>query len=246
MELPTYVALSRLTAQQRALDVTATNLANASTPGFKAGRVLFTDWLSTQTGADAPRGGRTIAYTQDRATYHEQQAGSLQQTGNPLDLALTGDGYFTVNTPRGPRLTRAGRFSPMPNGTVGDMDGNALLDAAGQAIRLAPTDTRLTIAADGTMTSENGAVGRIGVVKLADANRITPEGSRMLRADTGTSPVTTPQVVQGAVEDSNVQPIIETTRMMNDMRSFQFTAQFVQAESDRMQGAIDKITQRKV
>jgi flagellar basal-body rod protein FlgF len=73
---------------------------------------------------------------------------------------------------------------------------------------------------------------------------MTAEGARLLRADAATAPVATPKLVQGAVEDSNVQPIVETTRMMNDLRSFQFTSQFLQAEADRMQTAIDKITQR--
>src|SRR6185312_7646828 len=154
MELPTYVALSRLAAQQRAMDVTAANLANASTPGFKASRMLFTDWLSSQTGTNSPRGERSVAFTQDRATYREQAPGTLQQTGNPLDLAISGEGYFTVSTPQGPRLTRAGRFSPLADGTIGDSDGNSVLDSAGQKIRLSPTDTRLTIAADGTVSGE--------------------------------------------------------------------------------------------
>src|SRR4051794_39678694 len=244
MELPTYVALSRLAAQQRAMDVTATNLANASTPGFKASRVQFSDWLSAQTGTDNLPGQRSIAYTQDRATYRDQAAGTLQHTGNPLDLAVSGEGYFTVDTPRGPRLTRAGRFGPLPNGTLGDSEGNSVLDSAGQKIRLAPADTHVTITADGTISSESGTIGRIGLVKPADANRVTPEGGRVLRADSDTSPVATPKVVQGAVEDSNVQPILETTRMMADLRSFQFTTQFVEAEAERMQNAIDKITRR--
>ncbi len=246
MELPTYVALSRLTAQQRAMDVTATNLANAGTPGFKAGRMLFSDWLNRQTGTEAPRGGKVVAHAQDRATYHDRQAGTLQQTGNPLDFAISGDGFFTVDTPRGPRLTRAGRFSPLPDGRVGDTDGNALMDSAGQPIRLAPTDTRITVTADGTISAESGRIGRIGVVQPADPYRITPEGARTLRANSDTAPVATPKLVQGAIEDSNVQPIVETTRMMADLRSFQFTTQFVQAEADRMQSAIDKLTQRKV
>jgi flagellar basal-body rod protein FlgF len=119
-----------------------------------------------------------------------------------------------------------------------------VLDSAGQKIRISPNDSQITITADGTVSSESGTIGRIGVVKPADANRMTAEGGRTLRADSDTSPVATPQVVQGAVEDSNVQPIIETTRMMADLRSFQFTSQFVEAEADRMQNAIDKITKR--
>ena len=245
MELPTYVALSRLSAQQRALDVTASNLANASTPGFKASRVLFTDWLSAQTGTDMPGGDRKLAYTQDRATYREQQPGSLQHTSNPLDLAISGDGYFTVNTPRGPRLTRAGHFSQQANGTIGDMDGNALLGTSGAPLRIAPTDTDITITADGTVSTESGEIGRIGVVMPNDQNRLSAEGNRDLRADVPTEAVREPKIVQGAVEDSNVQSVVETTRMMSDLRSFQFTTQFVQAESERMQSAIDKITARK-
>jgi flagellar basal-body rod protein FlgF len=244
MELPTYIALSRLAAQQRAMDVTAANLANASTPGFKASRTLFSDWLSTQTGTDGSGRERNVAYTQDRSTYRDQAAGTLQHTGNPLDLAISGEGYFTVSTPRGPRLTRAGRFGPLPDGSLGDADGNSVLDSAGQKIRLAPNDSQVTITADGTISSESDTIGRIGVVKPADANRMTAEGGRTLRADTDTSTVATPNVVQGAVEDSNVQPITETTRMMADLRSFQFTSQFVEAEAERMQNAIDKITKR--
>ena len=245
MELPTYVALSRLAAQQRALDVTASNLANTNTPGFKASRVLFSDWLSPQTGTDAPTGDRKLAYTQDRATYREQQSGPLQNTANPLDLAISGEGYFTVNTPRGPRLTRAGHFTQQANGTIGDMDGNALLSSTGAPLRIAPTDTAITITADGTVSTESGEIGRIGVVNPTDLNRMTAEGNRDLRADVPTVAVPQPKVVQGAVEDSNVQAVVETTRMMSDLRSFQFTTQFVQAESDRMQSAIDRITARK-
>ncbi len=246
MELPTYVALSRLSAQQREMDVTATNLANASTPGYRASRVLFADWLSNQSGTNTPRGEPSIAYAQDRATYRDQQPGALQHTGNPLDIAISGDGYFTVDTPRGPRLTRAGRYTALADGTVGDMDGNKLLDTAGRPLRLAQGDAEIAITADGTVSSESGPIGQIGIVAPADANRLTAEGARLLRADSPTARVASPKLVQGAVEDSNVQPILETTRMMNEVRSFQFTSQFVQSEADRMQSAIDKITARKM
>ena len=245
MELTTDIALSRLIVQQRALDVTATNLANAGTPGFKAERTVFSDWLNKQTGTDSPRGGGTVAFMQDRATYRDQQAGPLQHTGNPLDLAVSGNGFFTVDSPRGPRLTRAGHFTPLPDGRLGDVDGNALLDRAGQPIRLSAADSIITVTADGTVSNQNGRLGQIGLVQPGDPNRMTAEGARTLRADGPTAAVAAPQIVQGAVEDSNVQPVMEMTRMMTDLREFQFTTQFVQAESDRRQSAIDKLTQMR-
>ncbi len=241
MDNATYVAASRLIAQAQAMDVLAGNIANAGTPGFKAERVLFSDWLARQHGVDAPPGGETIAYTQDRATYRDQQAGSLSHTANPLDLAISGEGYFTVETPQGPRLTRAGHFGLMPDGTVADIAGHALLDATGQPVKLAVADTRITVTGDGTISSENGQVGKIGIVTPQDAMRLSPEGDRLARADTPTTAVASPKLVQGAVEESNVQPVTEMTRMMAGLREFQFVSQFVQSESDRRQNAIEKI-----
>jgi flagellar basal-body rod protein FlgF len=241
MDIASNVAASLLAAQQRALDVTANNFANANTPGYKAERVQFSDWLSPQKDTSTPPGGRVVAYAQDRATWRDLHAGNLTHTGNPLDLALTGDGYFTVNTPRGPRLTRDGRFSLLANGTVADSSGAALLDTTGKPIQLAPTDRQLVIAGDGTVSSANGALGKIGIVRPTDSMRLTGEGSTQFRADTPTVPVAAPGLVQGAVEDSNVQPVTEMTRMLDGQQQFQFLAQFVQAESDRQQQAIDKI-----
>jgi flagellar basal-body rod protein FlgF len=203
--------------------------------------VLFSDWLSRQTGAQATRGERSIAYTQDRATWREQQSGTLTHTGNPFDLAITGDGYFTVRTASGPRLTRDGRFGLMPDGTVADSAGNALLDTNGRPIQLASTDTQIAIAGDGTISSENGQLGKIGVVRATDPMRLSGEGNTRFRADAPTAAIAAPGLVQGAVEDSNVQPVLETTQMMNNLRQFQFVSQFIQAEADRQQSAIDKL-----
>jgi len=245
MNLASNIAVSRLVAAQRAMDITAGNLANVDTPGYKSEHVLFTDWLSRQgsslgsssAGASEP----TVAYVQDRATWRDQAAGTLTHTGNPFDLALSGNGYFTVKTPDGSRLTRNGRFGPMPDGTLSDMAGNALLDTAGQPIKLAPTDTVVTIAGDGTVSSQNGQLGKIGVVEPSDPMRVTAEGGTLFRADVPTTQVTTPGMVQGATESSNVQPVLEVTRMMDGLRQFQFVTEMVQAENDRQQSAIDKL-----
>jgi flagellar basal-body rod protein FlgF len=241
MNLASNIAASRLIAAQRGMDVTAENIANADTPGFKSQRMLFTDWLSRQGSSTPAAGEASVAYVQDRATWRDQAAGALSHTGNPFDLALTGNGYFTVATPNGPRLTRNGRFGPMPDGTLADMAGNAVLDSAGQPIKLPPTDTSVTIAGDGTVSGQEGQLGKIGVVQPSDPMRMSAEGGALFRADVPTTPVTSPGVVQGAVEGSNVQPVLEVTRMMDGLRQFQFVSELVQAENDRQQSAIDKL-----
>jgi flagellar basal-body rod protein FlgF len=241
MDITTSLAASRLMVQQRAMDITANNLANTSTPGYRTERVQFSDWIDRQSGTAPVPGTRGITYTQDRATYRESQAGAISHTGNPFDLALSGDGYFTVNTKAGPRLTRDGRFGPMPDGTLADSGGNAVLDTNGKPIQIATGDTQVTISGDGTISTENGRVGKIGVVRPTDPMQLQAEGATNFISNAPTTPVTSPGVVQGAIEGSNVQPVLEVTRMMNDLRQFEFATQFVQAEGDRQQKTIDKL-----
>jgi flagellar basal-body rod protein FlgF len=127
-----------------------------------------------------------------------------------------------------------------------DEGGNALLDAAGKKIQLAPADTDISVSADGAISSQNGQIGRIAVVSVADQTRLQAEGSRLLNATgTTTTRVAAPHLIQGAIEESNVQPTQEVTRMMNDVRTFQMVSQFMQSEADREQGAIEKITQNR-
>jgi flagellar basal-body rod protein FlgF len=241
MNITTSLAASRLVAQQRAMDVTANNIANANTPGFRTERVQFSDWVDPQTNTAPVPGTRGITYTQDRATYRESQPGTLSHTANPYDVALSGDGYFTVNTKNGPRLTRDGRLGPMPDGTLADSSGNPVLDATGKPIQVASTDTEITIAGDGSISSQNGPLGKIGVVQPVDPMKMRAEGATNFISDGPTTPVAAPGVVQGAVEGSNVQPVLEVTRMMDIQRQFQFVTQLVQAEGDRQKETIDKL-----
>jgi flagellar basal-body rod protein FlgF len=241
MDITTSLAASRLLAQQRAMDTTANNIANANTPGYRTERVQFSDWIDPQPPTSGVPGSGPITYTQDRATWREPQAGAITHTGNAFDLALSREGYFTVSTKAGPRLTRDGRFGLMPDGTVADSAGNPVLDTTGRPIRISPADTQISIAGDGSISSENGPLGKIGVVQPSDPMKMQAEGDTHFVASSPTTPVTSPGIVQGAVEQSNVQPVMEITRMMADVREFQFVTQLVQAESDRQQSTIDKL-----
>jgi flagellar basal-body rod protein FlgF len=248
MDSPGYIVLSRLVSQNRAMAVTANNVANADTPGFRTQRPLFGTVLERQMDVAAPRGGQDLAFAQDRATWRETAAGPLARTGNPLDLALSDqDGFFVVETPRGERFTRAGRFTLDAEGEVVDPDGNPVLGTDGRALRVARGDSRIEVLGDGTLRTENGPVGTIRVVRFANAQALQAEGDRLYAApaDTQAENIARPGVVQGAVEGSNVRPVIELTRMTDEMRHFQFVSQMAEREGERLGSAVERILRRK-
>ncbi|WP_043343241.1 flagellar basal-body rod protein FlgF [Belnapia moabensis] len=238
MDQPGYIILSRLSAQMRTTQVLANNIANADTPAFRAERPLFAAHL-------ARSGSERIAYSLDSATWRDTRTGPIATTGNPLDLALQSEGFFVVETRGGERYTRAGRFTLDATGRLTDPSGNAVLGTAGTPITFGPGDTRIEIQGDGTVRSENGVVGQLRVVRFADPQRLRAEGERLYAADDQPEPIPRPQVVQGAVEGSNVSPMAEITRLTTDVRDFQFATQFAEREGDRLQNAIDRILRRK-
>jgi flagellar basal-body rod protein FlgF len=238
MDQPGYIILSRLSAQMRATQVLANNIANADTPAYRAERPVFAAHL-------AHVGTERIAYSVDRATWRDTRAGPIATTGNPLDVALRGEGFFAVETQGGERYTRAGRFTLDATGRLTDPDGNTVLGAAGTPIAFGPGDTRIEIQGDGTVRSENGVIGRLRIVRFAEPQRLRAEGERLYAADDAPEEVARPQLVQGAVEGSNVSPISEITRLTQDVREFQFATQFAEREGERLQTAIDRILRRR-
>ncbi|MFL1462816.1 flagellar basal-body rod protein FlgF [Roseococcus sp. DSY-14] len=243
MDNPGYIILSRLSAQQRASQYTAQNLANADTPGYRAVRPVFAHHLDRDARGLAER---DIHFSWDRASWRDSAPGSIQATGNPLDVALHGEGWFSVETPRGERFTRAGRFTIGADGRLSDNEGNAVLGTEGRPIAVSPADTRIEILGDGTVRSENGVLGRLRVVRFANEQALRAEGDRLFDA-AGQAPeeVARPAVLQGSLEGSNVQAVMEMTRMMEELREFQMATQFVEREGERQQAAIDRLLRRR-
>ncbi len=245
MDSPGYVILSRLAAQLRATNVLANNIANADTPGFRAERPIFAQEIERQRSVLAPPGGREVAYALDRATWRDTSPGQVATTGNPLDVALRGDGYFAVETPRGERFTRAGRFLLDAQRRIADAEGNPVLGTGGAPIVIGPNDVRIEIQGDGTVRSENGVLGQLRVVRFEDPQRLKPEGARLFAAEDPALPVVQPGVVQGAVEGSNVLAVEELTRLTAELREFQFAAQFAEREGERLSTAVERILRRR-
>ena len=246
MDSPGYILLSRMTAQLRSQNLVAHNLANADTPGYRANRPIFAEHPALQRDVRRTPGGREVDYTWDRASWRDETAGPITRTGNPLDVAISGEGYFAVDTPRGERFTRAGRFTIGADGRLVDQGGNAVLGENGNPFAISPGDTRIEVQGDGTVRSENGVIGRLRVVRFDNNQSLRAEGDRLFdAAGQRPEPITRPGLVQGAVEGSNVQSVIELTRMMAEVREFQLATQFADREGERIQTAVERILRKR-
>ncbi len=222
MDNSTYISLSLATALRRQLDVTANNMANASTPGFKGERAVFSSYLHRD---DAAATGDS-SFLVDRGSYVDPRQGAVSMTGNQLDVALKGDGWFGYETPQGQRAYgRDGHFAIDAQGGLVTMSGARVLDNGGNPIALPPDALNdLTIDRKGAISSlANGAISQIGVFRLPDLQAYERIGNGMfiqpdLDGIRPPVPDTVTEVVQGAIEGSNVQPVVEMTRMMSIQR----------------------------
>lgn len=235
MQAASYIALSSQMALRRQMDVVANNLANSSTPAFKAERMLFSEFLNR--GATA----QSLSFVQDLGTVRDTKQGPITRTGNSLDLALQGDGYLKVQTPLGPRYTRNGRLQLDATGQVVTSQGYALL-ADGDRPLSVPTDAQdITVTRDGTMSTAQGQVGRVAVVRFDNERDLVPASGGLYVTEAQPVPASGTVVLQGMIEESNVEPIVEMTRLMTISRNFSFAKDLGDGESDRVRSAIDKL-----
>lgn len=245
MDNTTYIALSRADTLTRALEVTANNLANANTNGFKASNQLFSDYLVRQHHDKATGAENAQQFSQDRATYQDHQQGALKQTGNLTDFAINGEGFFSVRTTDGIRLTRNGEFHLRSDGTLIDGSDNPVMDVDKKNIVIPRTDKVVSVASDGTISTETGQIAQISVVNVKNLNMLHQEGSYLLKPADGVKPteISKKEIRQGMLEASNVNPVTETTKLVATQRDYDIIFQLIQAEATRHNNAIDKITQ---
>lgn len=232
MESPTYIALSRQLGLRRQMDLVANNLANVNTPAFKGEKMMFVEFLTE------PQKKVPLTFVQDRGVVRDVTNGPLTKTGNPLDFAIAGDGYFMVQTDRGPRYTRAGRFELGIDRQLVNSQGHALLTAAGQPIIMPPGGDTITVATDGTVSSGTEAVGQIGVVNFDNEQLLKREANSLYSADAPAQPAAKPRVIQGSLEQSNVNAVIELTKMIGIHRTYTANQRLLQNEHQRIRRMI--------
>lgn len=240
MENAQLIGLSRQMALQRQMDVVANNIANLNTTGFKSEQLLFEEYLMpVARDRDFSFPDQRLSFTEDWATIHDMSAGAVTDTGNPLDVALDGEGFLAVQTPQGERYTKAGSMAIDARGTLVDLQGNPVLSELGP-IRFTPTETDISITADGTIASSDGIKGKLKVVEFADPQAATREGNN-LWAGGNPQPATQTRVVQGAIEKSNVSGIAEMTEMIRVQRAYESAASMQERQDEMRRTAIQRL-----
>ena len=237
MSNASYIALSRQLVLEKQLDHIARNIANADSSGYQAQRSMFSEFLARAGKNDEP-----LAYVTDPRVLRDLKPGPLISTGNPLDLAVHEEGYFVVETDQGFRYTRDGSFRLDQDGQLVTQAGAAVMDEGDGPIVFAPEETEIRVAADGTVSTENGEIGRLRVVTFDDQQQMRRVGDNLLATDQRPLDAPEARVVQGMVEDSNIEPVLEITRMIDVMRSYQGTARMIESEHERQRRAIQSLT----
>jgi flagellar basal-body rod protein FlgF len=237
MQTATYVALSRQTVLERSMDVIANNLANMSTTGFKGESPLFEEYLKA-----GPTKDQSISYVRDAGVFRNLAQGDLTSTGNALDVGIDGNGYFQVNTTNGPRFTRNGRFQLDSGRNLVTAQGYQVLNSTGQPITIPQGSTSISIGADGSVATEAGPLAKIGLSSFANSQDLVPAGDGLYATGATPVPDTVSTMHQGTLESSNVQPIVEMTRMLDIQRSYSSAQNLIEGEDTRLKNAIDKLS----
>ncbi len=229
-----YVALSSQIALERRLNTIADNVANASTVGFRATGVKFEDVVSGL-------GQKSVAFVSSGDTYLSTASGALRQTGNPLDFAIKGDAWFGIDTPAGIVMTRDGRFTMQEDGQLVTVEGYSVLDAGGAPIQLDPRNGTPEAGADGMLRQAGQPVGAIGLFTFDPGVNFTRFANSGIIPNGAPQPVVDRievSVVQGYVEESNVNPILEMTRLISVQRAFENTAALMRSSEQTFSEAV--------
>lgn len=237
-----YIALSASMMRRRTIDISANNMANANTAGFKAERGMFEEYVQRATGdKSGPK-----SFVVDRGSFLETDQGSHLQTGNPLDVALQGEGWLSYQTDAGERVFgRDGRMAIDAQGNLVTLTGAAVLDAGGGPIAIPIDAGQISITEGGAITDEQGGViAELGVFSIPDIQRYDRMGSGMFVAPEDAAPTMADldtTVHQGFVEQSNINTITEMTRMMEVQRAYDRSTKLIDNTSELRKSVIARL-----
>lgn len=235
MQNPGYIALSRQIALTRQMDVTANNIANIDAAGFKRQGILFKEHLSEV------ESGAPVSYVEEVGTVRDLAQGPLRVTGRDLDLAIDGDGYFTVETPGGVRYGRGGQFQLNADGEIVNRNGHALLNDEGERIQLPEGASKITVTKAGAILADGAEVAKIEAKRFENPQSLVHTADGLYRSDFPAEADPESVIMQGALEGSNVNPVSELVYMLEIQRDYQASHKMMKGEHDRLTRAIREL-----
>lgn len=235
------VCLSQQMATYASMDTIANNLANVSTPGFKRDSSIFEEYVQQTQPTEDEYNPHPVSFVWNAGTARDISAGRIEATNAPYDFAIKGKGYFVVQTANGPAYTRDGHFSLDSEGRLVTENGNAVQGDGGD-VTIAPDDGNIVVAEDGTITGQKGQLGKLQLVQFADETRLSKQGSNLFTTTQPTQPATA-TLKQGALESSNVEPVVEISNMIEVMRAYQAMTTLTQSQMDQQRQTLDKLAQ---
>lgn len=242
MDNAIYTMLTRQSGLMKEFSSVANNVANMGTTGFKAEHGVFSEYISRLEAGSGPTAqdtslsmGRLAAHATDFSD------GGLKPTGGELDMAITGEGFFQVQTGAGTRLTRAGSFMLNAERILVDPLGNAVLGTGGGEIAIPQEASNIQVGRDGTISSDGIEYGRVGVF-TAPADSLSRDGNNLWQAPTVTV-VEEPNIASGFLEQSNVNPVLEMARMIEVQRHYDAGQSLMDQEDERIRSVARTIRQ---
>jgi flagellar basal-body rod protein FlgF len=234
MQSGLYVTLSAQVALDRRLQTIATNIANQSTPGYRAEEVDFKSLVSRS--GDTP-----VAFVSHGETHISRKPGVPFKTDNPLDVAVQGDSWLALKGPSGVVYTRDGRMRMQPGGELQSLGGYPVLDAGSSPIVLDPEGGPVMIAQDGMITQGGLQIGAIGLFSLdntAKLKRADNSGVTSAKPATPVLDFSTNGVAQGYVEGANVNPLLEMEKLILLSRTFENVASAIEGSESSLKDAL--------
>lgn len=237
MDNAIYATLTRQSGLMKEMGVVANNIANTNTTGFRREGVIFAEHLSA-----LDRRGETLSMAHARGRLIDLRQGVLTQTNGSFDLAIEGEGYFALETPDGLRLSRAGAFIPSPEGELMTAEGYRLLDAGLAPVLIPPGASAVSVGTDGTMSANGIPFGQIGLFGQPEGTQLTHQGGTLFQLDADPEPLEEARIRQGFLEESNVDPVFEITRMIEVQRAYELGQSFLDREDQRIRNVITAMT----
>jgi flagellar basal-body rod protein FlgF len=239
MDPMTAIAASGLRARMESLDLLANNIANASTGGYKADREFYSLYVAPEAAGNDP--SSTMPLIERPWVDHAQ--GALHTTGNPLDVALSGKGFFAVNGPSGPLYTRNGNFRLAADGKLTSADGYPVRDSQGAPLTLQAARP-LEISRDGTVTQDGVVTGKLEIVDFTSTPGLSKQGSNYFRINDPAMRPTAPSgtsVEQRNLETSNTGSAEAAVRLVSVMRQFEMLQKAVSLATEMNKKAIEEV-----